>query len=195
MTNERDPLELKVLGMLPNRTVDLPDGQRISTADSGWGELSSTWRPEQGSVDVFEDGWDNEPGGIQSGRLGLGPGRSMLVFAVRARVDSLEASAIMAGPQGGDWTIGLHYNALVRYERRLNFVIREEMLLGTPMWIRERLTFGLFVVGGPEAVNTDCGVTFSLVGLMIGARGFRDDFRARYDAFYAATHGPDRRPR
>jgi hypothetical protein len=191
MSNERDPLELKVLGMLPGRTIDLPDGSRIATADARWGELSSTWHLPRGAGDVFEEGWEGNS--ASSGRGGFEPGRSMLVFAVRARVHSLEAGRILANEQGGDWNVALHYYGRVQREQRLNFLMREDLLLGTPLPIRERLMFGLFIVPGHGAVSVDCNVTFSLVGFLIGGKKIAEDQTVRFAQLYAETHGPNRK--
>lgn len=189
-------------------TAYLPSGQIIGLADTSWGELSSSWKLTDGPCDPFTR---HVTGASQVSLRGLPKGKSALVYALRARASTPEADQWLRGPAGAHVDVAVHYNARVYRERKLNLLLREDLLFGTPLWIRELLLYGVFVVPEPDwappgvpkhsvpTLNIKAGVpieglrhvvddsvvTFSLVGYMIGM-GHNADMEVRYKELNSA---------
>ncbi len=169
-----DPLEIaiSVEALQGKTTKQLPDGRIISLADALWGELSAEWSPAEGAADPFLSMRGRRS--AINGTCCLGRGQEAQIYALRARTSSQEAYDWLSGDEGRDVTVAVHYNARVYRERPLNLLLREDLLFGTPMVIREMLTFGMFVIpepsfAVPEGLGFDySAITFSLVGYISG---------------------------
>jgi hypothetical protein len=131
--------------------VKLPDGNVIYPIDGNWDELRADWRLNEGACDPFWHKIQNRGDSGMRGLTAVEP-RShnntppAVIYSLRARASCARAYEWLSGNRGAEITVAFHYRQRIYREVRLNRLLREECLLGTPVTLQESLSFGVFVI-------------------------------------------------
>ena len=131
--------------------VKLPGGNVIYPIDGNWDELRADWRLNEGACDPFCHTIQNRGDSGMRGLTAVEP-RShhntppAVIYSLRARASCARAYEWLCGNRGAEITVAFHYRQRIYREVRLNRLLREECLLGTPVTLQEALSFGVFVI-------------------------------------------------
>lgn len=181
-------------------TVETPTGEVLALCDARWDELRADWHLQHTPNDPYAAGVKSYS---FSGATGLpykkGDGyhseTGALIYALRARASSDAAREYLEGNVGQHVLVAVHYRRKVIRETTLARLLREELLLGTPVSLSRCLSFGVFVIpdndfavpNGPRSVAKDrevcaSSVEFALAGYLFfpGSTGAQNLEEQRY---------------